>query len=219
MPGQKGPGKKGSRADSRQSRSRNTTPSSFGAGTVAPTSDATETLLTELPIKAFSTYDGFDVNATQSIPDSRGLEIMIEQLEALTKIAETRGVHADRGMRGLAILKKDKLKEMEMDEQRTTTRREDGEESRKRKKDSSRAKDRPLTHGAHAAAPQDGSNLGKQPVSGLGTMAVMGLCWCHWVTIDICPIYDGYHPSQVLRCHHPHTLYFLFRILYLLRQC
>ena len=92
----------------------------------------------------------------------------MERLEGLFKIVETRGSICDKGMRVLAQARKDRFEEIETDrrdEERKERLRLDAaaEEERGRKKTTSKNKknvERPLTHGAHVLAPQDGSNQG-----------------------------------------------------------
>ena len=173
MPGQKGTGKKG--RDVRQSRSRNTTPS-LGGGTNSslPHSDNSETAYLELPVQQFRTSDDIVEQYGSAIPNSKDLEALTERLQRLVEIVETRGFVCDRGMRMLAQARKERVDEIETerrDEERKERLKRDAadEEERgrnkankvKKRKDVSTAREeRPLTHGAHGLAPQDGSNLG-----------------------------------------------------------
>jgi len=77
----------------------------------------------------------------------------------------------------LAAERKNRLEEAEAErrdeEQKERLRREAEEEERgrkankqKKRKDTSRAREeRPLAHGSHGLAPQDGSNLGRLPLT------------------------------------------------------
>jgi transcriptional adapter 3 len=154
---QKGTGKKG--RDVRQSRSRNTTPSLVGSG---------------LPIQSFRTSDDIVEPYGSPIPSSKELETLLERLHRLVDVVETRGAVCDRGMRMLAQVRKDRLEEIENqrrdEEQHERLKKEAADEEErgrnkankvKKKKDVSSAREeRPLTHGAHGLAPQDGSQLG-----------------------------------------------------------
>lgn len=166
---QKGTGKKG--RDIRQSRSRNTTPSL--AGSVVPPSESGETSYLGLPIQSFRTFDDIVEPYVSPIPTSKELETLVERLQRLADVVETRGGVCDRGMRMLAQGRKDRLEEIESqrraEEQNERLKKEAADEEErgrhkankiKKKKDASSGKeDRPLTHGAHGLAPQDGSQL------------------------------------------------------------
>lgn len=170
QPGQKGTGKKG-RDAARQSRSRNSTP-----GSSFPLAD-THTAFLDLPIKSFRTSDDLNETYGTTIPSSKDLEALLERLNKLTDVVDTRGTVCDRGMRLLSQARKDRLEEIEnerRDEERKEQLKKDAadEEERgrnkmgkiKKRKDLSTAREeRPLTHGAHGLAPQDGSNLGTCP--------------------------------------------------------
>jgi transcriptional adapter 3 len=167
---QKGTGKKG--RDVRQSRSRNTTPSLVGS--VLPTSESGETSYLGLPIQSFRTSDDIVEPYGSPIPSSKELETLLERLHRLVDVVETRGAVCDRGMRMLAQARKDRLEEIENqrrdEEQHERLKKEAADEEErgrnkankvKKKKDVSSAREeRPLTHGAHGLAPQDGSQLG-----------------------------------------------------------
>ncbi|CZR54848.1 related to NGG1-general transcriptional adaptor or co-activator [Phialocephala subalpina] len=172
LPSQKGTGKKG--RDARQSRSRNTTPSLVGPGSSIPQSDSATTAFLELPISSFRTSDDLNETYGSTIPSSNDLEALLKRLDKLIEVVDTRGNVCDRGMRMLSQARKDRLEEIETerrDEERKERLKRDAadEEERgrnkankmKKKKDLSTAREeRPLTHGAHGLAPQDGSNLG-----------------------------------------------------------
>ena len=176
LPGQKGTGKKG--RDARQSRSRNSTPILTGTTANSSTSqtDTSETSLLELPRSSFSVCeDVLSSDISLAIPSSRDIEAISEKLQKLSQSLETRGSTFDRGMRLLAEMKKDRSQE-DQQERREEERHErqkrdaaDDEERgrhkaaklKKRKDISASREERPLTHGAHGLAPQDGSNLGR----------------------------------------------------------
>lgn len=173
LPGQKGTGKK-ARDAARQSRSRNTTPSLGGASSSVPPADAGYTALLELPISQFRTSDEIVESHSSAIPTSKELEALLERLQRLVQIVEIRSNVCDKGMRMLAKARKDRAEDAETErrdeEQRERNKREAAEEEergrnkankKKRKDPSTSREERPLTHGAHGVAPQDGSNLGK----------------------------------------------------------
>lgn len=125
---------------------------------------------------SISSYDEIvEQQSGSAIPDSKSLDALIDRIHNLLKEVEARGSASDRGMRMLAGLRKDRQEEAEAErrdeEQKERLRREAAaaeEEERgrkankqKKRKDTSRAREeRPLAHGAHGVAPQDGSNLG-----------------------------------------------------------
>lgn len=162
MPGQKGTGKKG--RDIRQSRSRNTTP----AGTV-PDADLGNTAYLELPIASFKISDEINESYGGSIPSSKDLEELLGQLRRLSDIVDTRNLQCDKGMRMVSQLKKERQEEIHDERREEDRARKDAkdaadEEERRRlkvkiKKRKDIKEERPLTHGAHGVAPQDGSNL------------------------------------------------------------
>ncbi|KAH7389094.1 histone acetyltransferases subunit 3-domain-containing protein [Cadophora sp. MPI-SDFR-AT-0126] len=167
LPSQKGTGKKGR---DRQSRSRNTTPS------IMSQSDPEETAYLRMPLQNFQTDEGIDNYGSgkeKDIPSSKDLEGLLERLTKLVVIAEARGTVADRGMRTVVGLRKDRLEEIEAerrdDEHKERLKKEalDEEErgrnkkasKMKKRKDASTAREeRPLAHGAHGLATQDGSH-------------------------------------------------------------
>ncbi|KAJ5037208.1 uncharacterized protein L3040_007387 [Drepanopeziza brunnea f. sp. 'multigermtubi'] len=166
LPGQKGTGKKGR---DRQSRSRNSTPSLVSHH---PDSGGSTALL-ELPIASFQIDDEILEHTGGSISSSKELEALLERLNKLVAIVETRGSVCDRGMRMANELRKARVQEIENDrrdeERRERLKRDAAEEEErgrnkkaskmKKRKDASTAREeRPLTHGAHGVAPQDGSH-------------------------------------------------------------
>ncbi|KAE9368472.1 hypothetical protein N431DRAFT_414901 [Stipitochalara longipes BDJ] len=162
---QKGTGKKG--RDVRQSRSRNTTPSLVSAGAQG---EAGYTAYLELPIAQFRTADDITEHYGSAIPSSKDLEALLDRLKRLVEVVEIRGVVCDKGMRMLAQTRKDRLEEIETERQDAERKVRDAAEEeergrnkankvKKRKELSSTREERPLTHGAHGLAPQDGSNL------------------------------------------------------------
>lgn len=173
---QKGTGKKRDRDRdaARQSQSRNTTPNlvaSTSASTSSlPTPDG-RTALLDLPIAALrGPLPGKPADQPSTMPNSASLEALSKRLKKMLELVETRGEACDKGMRILAGKRKTRAEQMEHD-RRETERRELvklealAEEERSRKKATSKNKknaDRPLTHGAHGLAPQDGPRRGEQ---------------------------------------------------------
>ncbi|KAI9648593.1 Transcriptional regulator [Ciborinia camelliae] len=173
MPGQKGTGKKG--RDPRQSRSRNTTPSLVGASSSAVPSDAGRTPYTQIPISILRTSvaDEISEQHASTIPNSRELESLMQRMDRLAASVDERAAVCDKGMRVLAQSRKERNEELEIEkrdeEQKERMKRDQAEEeergrhkahkNKKRKDVSSAREERPLTHGAHGLAPQDGSNL------------------------------------------------------------
>ncbi|KAH6711745.1 histone acetyltransferases subunit 3-domain-containing protein [Leptodontidium sp. 2 PMI_412] len=168
LPSQKGTGKKGR---DRQSRSRNTTPS------IMSQSDPEETAYLRIPLQNFQTDEGIDNYGSGSagskeIPSSKDLEGLLERLGKLVNIADARSSVSDRGMRAVVGLRKERLEEIETerrDEERKERLKKDAldEEERgrnkaskmKKRKDASTAREeRPLAHGAHGLAAQDGTH-------------------------------------------------------------
>ncbi|TAQ85320.1 hypothetical protein B7494_g6350 [Chlorociboria aeruginascens] len=175
LPSQKGTGKKG--RDARQSRSRNTTPS---LGSNSLLSDSAETSYLELPTQSFRTGSVNEIEQngnSPTVPSGKDLDTLMERLQSLTEVVKTREIVCDRGMRLLAGIRKDRAEEIETErrdeEVKERIKRDAADEEErgrnkaskhKKRKDSSRAREeRPLTHGAHGLAPQDGSNLELSP--------------------------------------------------------
>ncbi|KAI9776106.1 MAG: Transcriptional regulator [Geoglossum umbratile] len=182
MPPVGGKGKgKGSR-DHRRSISRNTTPSSIGAGAAqASIGGSAHTAYLDIPLSDLSvstkvTYEDLleRIGSGAGIPDSEHLKSIAEDLHALSINAEVRGFACDKGMRELAARRKrkvedDRERERAIEEKKEKMRREalaeeEDEEARgrkvqkmKKRKDVSKAREeRTLTHGTHVLARQDG---------------------------------------------------------------
>lgn len=183
LPSQKGTGKKGR---DRHSRSRNSTPN---LPFLHPDAGGVTALL-ELPVANFQTDDEILENSGGSISSSKELEALLERLNKLVAIVETRGSVCDRGMRAASELRKDRLQEIESerrDEERKERAKKDAaeEEERgrnkatkmKKRKDASAAREeRPLSHGAHGLAPQDGSHKGELHLSCLCRLCAVVVC-------------------------------------------
>ncbi len=115
-----------------------------------------------------TTLDSFaDPAYSSTIPPASVINAMIESVNRLLEIAEARGIACDRGMRELSKQRKDQVeieaREFEGRERALSDEmRRNGSSGKIKKKSGKRdEEERPLTHGAHGLAPQDGSNLGK----------------------------------------------------------
>jgi len=182
--------------EGRQSRSRNTTPSSVVEGSIPSTIPST-TLFTELPIGSLVvpsniTYD--DIlerhGGAGAIPDPNHLTTMAKDLKQLCELATARSDACNTGMRILAERRKDALAEererereqeqaqrvREAEEQQNLKREVEEEDEirerkggklKKKKERSSVREERPLNHGAHGLARQDGLDL---PLEGKPTV-------------------------------------------------
>ncbi|KAG9235923.1 putative chromatin-remodeling complexes subunit NGG1 [Amylocarpus encephaloides] len=171
---QKGTGKKGREA--RPSRSRNSTPSliTANANSSLSTSESSESALLELPLRLFPTSDDISDVGT-AIPSLRDLVTLSEKLQRLVDSIEMRGTTCDRGMRRLSQIRKNRQDEIDLErieEERKERQKRDAAneeergrhkankvKKRKEKEISTSREERPLTHGAHGLAPQDGSKL------------------------------------------------------------
>lgn len=181
---------KGKGREARRSRSRNTTPSSVVSAGVSIGSANTAYLdisTGSLMVPTNITYD--DIlerhGGSGGIPDPRHLEALAADLKTLGQLAETRGKACDKGMRELAVRRKERL-EGDREKERATREAEEKEKMKreaeelddrtakkgaklKKNKDRNVAREeRPLTHGAHGVARQDGMDTqmtGKQSVA------------------------------------------------------
>ena len=169
--------------ENRQSRSRNTTPSSQLSAPTSVTAASPETTAylrlpaNSLMIPSNLLYDDVvsDRNGGNGgIPDPQNLEKLVNNLRSLSQLAETREAECDRGMRELVVRRKqvveeerEREREAQEAEERARSKRQ-AEESNvenagkshklKKKKDLVKVKEeRPPAHGAHGVARQDGS--------------------------------------------------------------
>ena len=176
MPPLGGKGKKGK--EGRQSRSRNTTPSSVASASASVMSAHTAYL--DIAISNFTIpnnvlYD--DIlerhGGSGGIPDPQHLETLANELKTLSQLAEARQNACDGGMRKLSERRKERIEEervldqanREAEEKASLKRAAEdeeldrerkGEKMKKRKERSTIREERPLTHGAHGIARQDG---------------------------------------------------------------
>ena len=164
--------------EGRQSRSRNTTPGSVvsaPASTMAAYTMYLDIDIGKLMIPSNILYD--DIlerhGGSGGIPDLKHLEALAGDLNTLSQLADSRGNACDGGMRKLSDRRKEKIEEereleqatREAEEKATLKRVAEDEElergrksskMKKRKDRSSIREERPLTHGAHGVARQDG---------------------------------------------------------------
>lgn len=112
--------------------------------------------------------DVLDLVAAQNIPDSKTLETLVEHLKSLSDMADARGEVCNAGMREMSQKRKDVMDDQELDREvreRSKLKRETEEDDdihkggklKKRKERASAKEERPLNHGAHEIARQDGA--------------------------------------------------------------
>lgn len=160
---------KGKGRDARQSRSRNTTPSSASAPAIPslPVQSYLDNDVTKHIDQASLQYsDVLDLVSAQNIPDSKTLETLVEHLKSLSEMADIRGEVCNAGMREMSQKRKE-VEDLELDREvqnRAKLKRETEEDDDihkggklKKRKERSSAKERPLNHGAHEVARQDGA--------------------------------------------------------------
>ena len=176
---------KGKARDARGSRSRNTTPSSVLSAPTSSTvpayldSDATK----QHPAPEIQYAEVYErLSSSTPAPDPRYLEKLVDQLRALGKYADERVTVCDTALRELvsrrqAVVheqREQQQREREAEERRARLKKEAEDEEdgvrvakankvKKRKPDRNNAHDdqdsRPLTHGAHGLARQDGLEI------------------------------------------------------------
>ncbi|QKX53417.1 uncharacterized protein TRUGW13939_00496 [Talaromyces rugulosus] len=167
--------------DARQSRSRNTTPSSGHSASTTTGASAVSGYLENDLGKLFSQtsvqyVDILDqVGGSGSIPDVRSLEQLSDQLKTLSQLADARGDICNAAMRELSQRKKDVVEdsreqEMERDTEDRKMKREADDEDEpsralkggklKKRKERPSKEDRPLAVGSHEVTRQDGGELG-----------------------------------------------------------
>ncbi|KAL8710121.1 MAG: hypothetical protein Q9220_005204 [cf. Caloplaca sp. 1 TL-2023] len=171
--------------DGRQSRSRNTTPSSNISVPISsniPSHTAyLEIDLAKLMIPQNVTYDQMlnQHGGSQGIPDPSSLNQMADNLRMLEQLSTERYAACDRGMRALSEERKRRIEEehrleqenRDKEEKASLKRAAEDEEARGRKslktkkvkkERSSVREERPLAIGAHGLARQDGLDLPPQ---------------------------------------------------------
>ena len=165
--------------DGRQSRSRNTTPSSVVSGPVS-TGQVPCTAYLEIPkaslnVLTSTSYDDIlEKYKAGVLPDAQQIIALATDVRSLADAAATRGTACDGGMRELSARRREKMEEERAQEQavreaeeKEIQKRIAAEEAemkakmskpkKKQQKERSRVREeRPLTHGAHGVARQDG---------------------------------------------------------------
>lgn len=164
---------KGKGRESRPSRSRNSTPSSglsSGPTVAIPLPNYLESDLSKLLIPSSQYAEILDrMGGAGPIPDSKSLESLVEHLKTLSEMADARGDACNAGLRELTQKRKDVAEEPEpIDREATKLKREvdEDEESnqplkggkmkKRKERGTTPTEDRPLNHGAHEMARQDG---------------------------------------------------------------
>lgn len=173
--------------EGRQSHSRNTTPSSIASAPLAITTPSHTSYL-EIPIGNLMvptniSYD--DIlerhGGSGGIPDPSHLTTMVKDLKQLCELASSRNDTCNLGMRALVERRKQALEDERDREREQTIRAREAEERENSKKEAEEEEDnrghkaskpkkqkrepssvreeRPLAHGAHGLARQDGLDL------------------------------------------------------------
>ena len=176
---------KGKVKDGRQSRSRNTTPSSVPSSVVSgpvSTGQVPCTFYLEIPkaslnVLTSTSYDNIlEKYKAGVLPDAQQIIALATDVRILADAAATRGTVCDGGMRELSARRREKLLEEERAEEQAAREAEEKEiqkriaaeeaemtakmskpKKKQQQKERSRVREeRPLTHGAHGVARQDG---------------------------------------------------------------
>ncbi|RJE23825.1 transcriptional regulator Ngg1 [Aspergillus sclerotialis] len=161
--------------DARQSRSRNTTPSSSlsaGPTSVPPPSSYLENDPSRLLVPMNLQYsEMLDRMGTGPVPDIKSLESLMDHLKSLSQLAESRGDACNAGMRELSQKRKEIVEDQEqfdldVSERLKVKREADNDEEAgraskgakvKKRKERDTKEDRPLSLGAHEMTRQDGA--------------------------------------------------------------
>lgn len=117
-------------------RSRNTTPSAVPIVAGLPETETVETETIDLQFELFRnlTYEDMvePVSSTTMIPDSKGLDGLLDRLHKLATMIEARGLICDRGMRLLAQTRKQRMDELAVEMGREEERRHEDDAGQKR---------------------------------------------------------------------------------------
>ncbi|PYH96352.1 putative transcriptional regulator Ngg1 [Aspergillus ellipticus CBS 707.79] len=167
---------KGKGREARPSRSRNTTPSSsFSApATSAQVHSYLDNDASKLMLPSTVQYGELleRMGGVGLIPDSKSLEMLMEHLKTLSQLAETRGDACNAGIRELSQKRKEVVEEpdsadrdgsdrvkmkREADDEEEEKVLKGGKLKRRKERGSSSKEERPLAHGAHDLARQDGA--------------------------------------------------------------
>ena len=165
--------------ETRQPRSRNTTPSSELSleATIALPARARyiENDVSNFILPSSGQYSEIldRTGGVGPIPDSKSLESLVDQLKSLSRLAEDRGDACNVGIRELSQKRKEVVEEptrikREAEDDEESSRASNGRKLKKRR-DRAAAEERPLSHGSHEVARQDGTDPkvegGKLPCS------------------------------------------------------
>ena len=152
----------------------------------ASVNQADKTAYLEIPLGSLMTPSNITYDdilerhgGTGPIPDTKHLEVLVNDLKTLSELAETRGQACDSGMRELSSRRKERVEEEREREQASREAEEKeslkraaeddddrkGEKVKRRKERSSVREDRPLAHGAHGLARQDGLDASPRGMS------------------------------------------------------
>ncbi|KAH1382614.1 hypothetical protein KXW98_004991 [Aspergillus fumigatus] len=166
---------KGKGREVRPSRSRNTTPnSSFSAGATSAQASYLDVDVSKLLIPGTIQYGEIldRMSGVGPIPDSKSLESLMEHLKTLSQLAEARVDACDAGIRELSQKRKEVVEDQETydretaskvkrdiddDEEEPIRASKGGKLKKRRERGGSTKEDRPLAHGAHDIARQDGA--------------------------------------------------------------
>ncbi|EAQ93518.1 hypothetical protein CHGG_01753 [Chaetomium globosum CBS 148.51] len=167
---QKGTGKKGGASAIRQQqqqqqqRSRNTTPGPAPPSASLPPFETIETETIELRFDIFRNLtfeDMVDPPASSTpIPDSKSLDGILTRLQRLGDVIEKRGSHCDRGMRLLALSRRQRMDELAMERGREEERRQRAADDGERERKSNKKKRK----GADSLAPNAGNTERSSPL-------------------------------------------------------
>lgn len=186
---------KGKGREVRRSRSRNTTPSSVSTNTVTGISYLDNDISKMLVSTSVQYSDILDkLGGSGQIPEQKALESLVEHLKTLSQFAEARGEACNAGIREISQKRKDALEELrereqfdrdaeerlrmkrEADDDEDMGRSSKGGKLKKRKDRGTVKEERPLSHGAHGVAKQDGTDLktdSKHAISHILTATVL----------------------------------------------
>ena len=191
--------------EGRQSRSRNTTPSSSVSAPLT-SSTPSQTAFLDLPLSNLMVPTNISYDSVLerhggggNIPDPTHLDTISKDLKTLAQLATARGDANTKGMRDLSdrrkqIIEEERERERELariqaEEERKNLKREaeDDEDERqskagkqkKKKEHSVTREERPPNHGAHGLARQDGLDL---PLEGMLQLPfdTIGTTFVYW---------------------------------------
>lgn len=165
---------KGKGREPRPSRSRNTTPNSTLSAGATSAASYLDVDVSKLLVPGTVQYGEIldRMSGVGPIPDSKSLESLMEHLKTLSQLAEARVDACDAGIRELSQKRKEVVEDQETYERETASKAkrdaDDEEEEpiraskggklkKRRERGGSTKEERPLAHGAHEVARQDGA--------------------------------------------------------------